>query len=554
MLEVISQHLCREYTITCPGCNNDNVFPRLKRDIYRAREAEPDGHPLEIGWRAEVEFPEWLTPLNYFWAVCPSCYYTGQVDDQAFRMWKKNARKYKSQYNDGALDTLSDLGGEKRGVAYDLGTAIPPDDIFGTQLAQFYLGIFTECLKAAPVAGSLGRTYLRIAWLFRDENRLYNEFAPTSSIRETLKNLTPDWQKSLPPNEDYRPKLATSEIDALRGSVSFFELNFNQLQSATFEDEMRLMTLIAEIGYRIYELTGDDDDFTKARGFFSGTMSKCMSIVSDKTIVGGAVNRAKDILEKAGERGRELRVVQKKWEKVPLEERPQANQQAEPEPPVEEPPPVEEKPAEAPKKPSVFDVSAVPGNIQELQEKIDQLGVENKQWMRLAGMSAVTGLPNRVLLSRVFLPGACKQAATRRESLGCIFLAPLGLEKINGTHGRKTGDAILQKFATTLKDLVRKGERLCHLEGLTFGILVPQMTSRQLGKRAEIIHKDLTSRRFEMGDSALSFQVSMGVFALPPLNGDISVQAQQDILYNRSFAALDKAKMQGNHIEIITEA
>lgn len=147
MLEVISQHLCREYTITCPACGQDNVFPRLKPDIYRARQAEADGHPTEVSWRAEVEFPKWVTPLNYFWAVCPQCQFTGQLDDATYRTLKKNARKYQSQYIDGVLTTLSDLADEKRGIAYELGTAIPTDDIFGTQIAQFFLGIFTECLN-----------------------------------------------------------------------------------------------------------------------------------------------------------------------------------------------------------------------------------------------------------------------------------------------------------------------------------------------------------------------------------------------------------------------
>ena len=81
---------------------------------------------------------------------------------------------------------------------------------------------------------------------------------------------------------------------------------------------------------------------------------------------------------------------------------------------------------------------------------------------------------------------------------------PLGLEKINATHGRKIGNTILQKFATSLKELVRKGERL-----------------------------------------------SVGVATLVPQNGQ---KSDQDALYRRSLEALDKAKMQGNHIEIISES
>lgn len=557
MLEVISQHLCREYTITCPACGQDNVFPRLKPDIYRARQTEPDGHPTEIGWRAEVEFPKWVTPLNYFWAVCPNCQFTGQVDDQIYRTWKKNAKKFQSQYIEGVLTTLSDLADEKRGVAYQLGTAIPSDDIFGTQLAQSFLGIFTECQKNAPVAGSLGRSYLRIAWLYRDEERLYDEFAPSSRIREVIEEIAPAWEKAIPPHDSFRlpPQLATDEVEALRCTLAFFELNFSQLQSTVHEDEIRLMTLIAEIGYRIYELTGDDEDFTQGQNLFSGAMQKCLAVINDKTIVGGAVTKAKDTLEKVGERGRELRALQKTWEKVPPEERPKAKtaKKAPPPPPPPKKEAVAEKNTAPQQKPSVFDAGALVGNTQELQKKIEHLDAENKRWMRLAGMSDITDLPNRVMLSKVLLPGAFKQAIQRKEPIGCIFLSPRGLDKINGTHGHKTGDMILQKFAASLKELVRNGERLCHLEGVNFALIVPRMTSRQLGKRAEIIHKDLISRRYELGTEALSLQVSASVFAVTSSNGEVSPKALQETLYNRSLAALDKAKMQGNHIEIISE-
>ena len=56
-----------------------------------------------------------------------------------------------------------------------------------------------------------------------------------------------------------------------------------------------------------------------------------------------------------------------------------------------------------------------------------------------------------------------------------------------------------------------------------------------------------------MGSEALSLQVSLGVFAVASANGEASPKALQDALYNRALAALDKAKMQGNHIEILSE-
>jgi diguanylate cyclase (GGDEF)-like protein len=554
LLDVITPHLCREYTVKCPACDIDNVFPRLKPDIYSARDTEPDGHPHAVRWRADIEFPNWLTPLNYFWAICKNCFYTGQLDDTEFRTWKKSERKFRSQYRQGALDALSDLATQKKGVARKLGTAVLADDIFGTILVQFYLGIFSECLKERPVPGSLARSYLRIAWVYRDEEKLYSEFAPTSTVRQLLKDTASEWAKSLPQDESIplRPPLATDEISALRAALAYFEWNYSQLQSNALEDTLRLMTLISEIGYRIYELSGADEDFTKGQGLFSGVMQKSMGIINDKSIVGGAVNRAKDTLEKAGERGRELRALQKKWAKVPADQRNTAPKQTATPPPAKAPQIQETPKTPAPEakasKPSVFDLPQ--GNTKELEERIAQLDIENKRWMKLAGFSEITGLPNRVMLSRVFLPGAIRQAAPKNEPLGCIFLSPQGMEGINGKYGRTRGDDVLRKLAESLKELVRKGERLVHLDSVNFGLLVPRMTAHQLGKRAESIHKDLTSRRFDFGDGgALSVKISMGVATLPKASGK-PAKTLLDDLYGRTQKALDEAKIEGNHIQI----
>ncbi|MBT5830938.1 MAG: DUF2225 domain-containing protein [Candidatus Latescibacteria bacterium] len=551
MLDVITPHLCREYTVKCPACDTDNVFPRLKRDIYSTRNTEPDGHPLEVKWRADLEFPQWLTPLNYFWAICTNCYYTGQIDDAEFRTWKKTERKFRSQFRDGALEALSDLATQQRGVARILCTSIPTDDIFGTLLAHFYLGVFSECLKERPMPGNLARFYLRIAWIYRDEEKLYAEFSEKSVFRDLVEETKTDWSKSIPMDDSIplRPGLATDEISALRFALAYFEWNYSQLQSNALEDTLRLTTLIAEIGYRIYELTGSDDDFTKGQSYFSGVMQKSMGIINDKTIVGGAVNRAKEVLEKAGERGRELRVLQKKWAKVPVEER--TNAPTKPAPKPEEPqakappPPTTETPAA---KPSVFDVPQ--GNTKELEDRIAQLDADNKRWMKLAGFSDVTGLPNRVMLSRVFLPGALKQATQKNEPLGCIFLAPQGLDGINGKYGRTRGNEVLCRVSESIKELLRKGERLVHLDSVNFALIVPRMTTHQIGKRAELIHKDLTSRRFDFGDGgALSIQINMGVATLPNSSGQ-SPKALVSDLYQRAEKALDEAKVQGNHIQI----
>ena len=268
-------------------------------------------------------FPVWAGPLTFFWGCCTNCNFSGQVDDGDFRQWKKkNTTKYLNGFHEGSLDTTKSKGAAGAGPLGLLKKGLSDQNMFLRLLSQFYAGVFTETLKTSPIAGTLGRSYLRIAWIFRDKERLYSEFeaAPAESL---LSELKPVWDQELIPNTSYPipPSIAMNEVEALRFAAAFFEWNFQTLSSANgTEDEMRLMTLIAEIGFRIYQLTGDVDDFQKAQSGFSGTMQKCLTVVNDKSIVGGAVNRAKDTLEKAGDRGRELRTLRDTYNKDGLPE------------------------------------------------------------------------------------------------------------------------------------------------------------------------------------------------------------------------------------------
>jgi diguanylate cyclase (GGDEF)-like protein len=570
MNEDLIQQLCRVYPIKCPACNTDNRFPRFKRDIYRAKTSEADGHPLGLSWSGDAEVPQWVTPLTYFWATCQNCHFTDQLEDAGFRQWSKNAKKFLAQYRDGALASVAAGAKAGKGTLHALSEGFQLADPFGAPLTQFYMGIFCECLKASPAAGNLARYYLRIAWIYRDEQNVYGEFAEHSRVRDVLSAAAEPWAAELPPNDDYPvvPGIVTDEVGALRHALAYFEWNFVSLHEAGHDDEIRLMMLIGEIGYRIYLLSGLEEDFKKGQSLFSGAMQKCLAVINDKTIVGGAVNRAKDSLEKAGDRGRELRELHERRAKGkdlpaapaatgPLKPAAKAASEGngsdgaaevEGKPDTREQPPAKPKAAEAPAA-----GAAASGVVQTLQDKISKMDEENKRWMRLAGISELTGLPNRVMVSRVLLPGAIKEAISRREPLGCILVSPEGMRDINGKHGREVGDLVLKKLSECLKGLLRRGERLAHLDGINFLVIVPTVPHHQLRKRAEALYKELTSRRFELGEAAISLNVCMGVAGLTGVGKKDPPKLLQETLYARAFKALDTAKVKGNQIEVNDE-
>ena len=568
MDEDLIQQLCRVYPIKCPACSADNRFPRFKRDIYRAKSSEADGHPLGLTWSGEAEVPIWVTPLTYFFATCDNCHYTDQLEDADFRQWAKNSKKFLAQYRDGALAGVESGGKTGSGTLHSLSEAFQMADPFGAPLSQFFMGIFTECQKSSPFAGNLARYYLRIAWIFRDEESLYGEFAQHSRVRGVLAATSDQWDSELPSNDDYPviPSIVTDELGALRHAMAYFEWNFVSLHEAGNDDEIRLMMLIAEIGFRIYVLSGLEDDFKKGQTLFSGSMQKCLSIINDKSIVGGAVNRAKDSLEKSGDRGREIRELFDRRAKgkdlpvapvasgplTPPAKADAPSEEAEPQPEATDTPdPAAQAQAAPAAAPSAS--GATSGVVQTLQNKISKMDEENKRWMRLAGISELTGLPNRIMVSRVLLPGAVREAISRREPLGCILVSPEGMTEINGKYGRDQGDLILKKLSECIKGLLKRGERLAHTDGINFLVIVPTMPHHQLRKRAEALYKVVTSRRFELGEEALSLKVSMGVAGLAGVSKKDSPKLLQEALYTRAFKALDTAKTKGTQIEVNDE-
>ncbi|MFC1526900.1 hypothetical protein ACFL6X_08845, partial [Candidatus Latescibacterota bacterium] len=118
---------------------------------------------------------------------------------------------------------------------------ISDGDPLGSTIAKIHLGIFSQCLRERLAPGSIARYYLRIAWLFRDRDTFYPD-ADLDAFVERLAKARGRWKRELPDHKDYPepPNLVTTEVEALRLSRTYFERNYETLQKASQEDELRL--------------------------------------------------------------------------------------------------------------------------------------------------------------------------------------------------------------------------------------------------------------------------------------------------------------------------
>lgn len=163
--------ICRKYDIQCPLCDTTKEFYRLKRDMVRPQKSEGDGHPTEFKW-GKAGFDS-VDPKQFFFGVCPKCRFTGELDDADFRQASKNVDAFRSDFAADALRQHLTWSATGKGITHSLGLLTEDTDPLVKVMAQFFLGIYSQCLRQRIIHGNVARYYLRIAWLFRDLEKFY---------------------------------------------------------------------------------------------------------------------------------------------------------------------------------------------------------------------------------------------------------------------------------------------------------------------------------------------------------------------------------------------
>ncbi|MDP2418815.1 MAG: EAL domain-containing protein, partial [Hydrogenophaga sp.] len=106
---------------------------------------------------------------------------------------------------------------------------------------------------------------------------------------------------------------------------------------------------------------------------------------------------------------------------------------------------------------------------------ITRLKEHEQQLERIAHFDALTGLPNRALLSdRLQL--AMAQTERRGKKLAVVFLDLVGFKAVNDNHGHAAGDMLLIALADRMKQALREGDTLARLGGDEFVAVLPDLS------------------------------------------------------------------------------
>ena len=194
------------------------------------------------------------------------------------------------------------------------------------------------------------------------------------------------------------------------------------------------------------------------------------------------------------------------------------------------------------------------GDLDQLQAEIDRLKGENeklrasnRRWMRIAGTDDQTGLPNKVFFSTALLPQVISQHKAEERSFVGILVAPDNLGEINQKYGREGGNQVVAGLAEYLKENIESDEKLVHIDGANFVIIVPKADETAAKRRTRQIRARVVSRQFACGGDMVSLTLSMGVTLQPPepQGTEIKVKEVSEDLLKRMGIALDQAKKQG---------
>ncbi len=164
------------------------------------------------------------------------------------------------------------------------------------------------------------------------------------------------------------------------------------------------------------------------------------------------------------------------------------------------------------------------------------------QLERMAHFDALTGLPNRVLLTDR-LRQAMAQTERRGDTLAVVFLDLDGFKAVNDSHGHAAGDHLLVALAVRMRQALREGDTLARLGGDEFVAVLAELSDPRdslpvLERMLAAVAAPVTSDSYP----PLEVSASLGI-SFYPQPGEVGA----DQLLRQADHAMYQAKLRGKN-------
>jgi diguanylate cyclase (GGDEF)-like protein/PAS domain S-box-containing protein len=170
---------------------------------------------------------------------------------------------------------------------------------------------------------------------------------------------------------------------------------------------------------------------------------------------------------------------------------------------------------------------------------ITKLKEHQNQLEHMAHFDALTGLPNRLLLSDRLHQGMAS-AERRAQTLALAYLDLDGFKSVNDQHGHETGDQLLIALASRMKQGLREGDTLARIGGDEFVAVLIDLADGDAS--VPMLNRLLTAaaQPVQLGDLHLQVSASIGVTFYPQAQ---PIEADQ--LLRQADQAMYQAKLTG---------
>ena len=195
--------------LVCPACFEKTEHRFFRRRAYVVEETEPDQHALRYRWTNDQM--QRVNPLYYALFFCPHCFYADVSEDFA--------KPPETEWHTATLHAFKKVGPDD--VRFQLlGRHIDYEDIdFEAALRLHFMAVLIHSLleKSQQDAYKLGRLYLRIAWLYREQMEgLPAGLAPPAGADSAPENKPPACDSGSAP-------LLLAAADAAQEALKQFE-------------------------------------------------------------------------------------------------------------------------------------------------------------------------------------------------------------------------------------------------------------------------------------------------------------------------------------------
>ncbi|WP_019575119.1 sensor domain-containing protein [Curvibacter lanceolatus] len=188
----------------------------------------------------------------------------------------------------------------------------------------------------------------------------------------------------------------------------------------------------------------------------------------------------------------------------------------------------------------VDDAAGQPQNYVALFADVTSMRVQQERLEHLAHFDALTGLPNRLLLSDR-LRQSMAHSRRHSQALAVLYLDLDGFKAINDSHGHDVGDALLVAVAGQMKMALRESDTLARMGGDEFVVVLGQLPGAEAC--LPLVERLLLAcaAPLRVGERLLQVSASIGITLFPQDDSDV------DQLLRHADQAMYQAKQLGKN-------